>query len=449
MPQPNPTSQQPSVSRPSTVASTTSSGNKLPKFLHRNHHHRDRSRSFADGPYSSSAESEDSTPSSSSRTARSATRKSSKLFGGNTSRDKDPQRMNPSPTQSSHTDNDIQTPTIIEPPPPAKEPPASQEHGRTLVSRSRTISTNRPMSLSTLDAYSRLRANGGSPNRLADISGRFSGWIQQAFSSSSTDLSIPSSASAPLSSQTQARTLTSSSSAVTASSKTQKLRAGSPASSIMSHMPGKANLERAVRWVLDPDVAQPDRCTDPIWIMGVEHPGYEPTPPAIPVRGLTPIHSHDSTDSGTSARPSPPPSNSIPPASTASAPTLHISSPAVKPTVPREITWPPAFHDDFTSRIWLTYRSHFAPIRDGALSNLEPPISLDECSPLPRDFPEDFWEKSANMLSASPPKPRWAWGGEKTWTSDTGWGCMLRTGQSVLAEALVHLHLTRSLLTAF
>ncbi|KAF8303099.1 hypothetical protein DL93DRAFT_2043109, partial [Clavulina sp. PMI_390] len=84
-------------------------------------------------------------------------------------------------------------------------------------------------------------------------------------------------------------------------------------------------------------------------------------------------------------------------------------------------SWPPAFYEDFTSRVWLTYRSHYSPIRDGVLSNLEPPVALDD-----------------------PPKPRWAWGGEKTWTSDTGWGCMLRTGQSVLAEALIQLHLGRN-----
>ena len=36
-----------------------------------------------------------------------------------------------------------------------------------------------------------------------------------------------------------------------------------------------------VRNLLDSE-AQPDRCTDPIWLMGVSHPGYSPPPPTPP-----------------------------------------------------------------------------------------------------------------------------------------------------------------------
>ncbi|KAJ7460573.1 hypothetical protein FB451DRAFT_1269549 [Mycena latifolia] len=60
--------------------------------------------------------------------------------------------------------------------------------------------------------------------------------------------------------------------------------------------------------------------------------------------------------------------------------------------------WPPQFYSDFRSRVWCTYRRDFEAIRDG---------------------------------------------GPRGWTSDAGWGCMLRTGQSLLANALLTIHVGR------
>jgi cysteine protease ATG4 len=44
---------------------------------------------------------------------------------------------------------------------------------------------------------------------------------------------------------------------------------------------GKGHLDKAMRYLLDSD-ATPDKCTDPIWLLGVQHPGYEPPVPALP-----------------------------------------------------------------------------------------------------------------------------------------------------------------------
>ncbi|KAJ7918714.1 hypothetical protein B0H13DRAFT_1991420 [Mycena leptocephala] len=60
--------------------------------------------------------------------------------------------------------------------------------------------------------------------------------------------------------------------------------------------------------------------------------------------------------------------------------------------------WPQQFYSDFRSRVWCTYRRDFEAIRDG---------------------------------------------GPRGWTSDAGWGCMLRTGQSLLANALLTVHVGR------
>ncbi|KAF7729749.1 Cysteine protease atg4 [Apophysomyces ossiformis] len=60
-----------------------------------------------------------------------------------------------------------------------------------------------------------------------------------------------------------------------------------------------------------------------------------------------------------------------------------------KPAFAMSLLWPPDFYEDFTSRIWMTYRHNYPPIRPSS------------------------------------------------YKTDIGWGCMLRSGQSLLANALV------------
>ena len=203
---------------------------------------------------------------------------------------------------------------------------------------------------------------------------------------------------------------------------------------------GKGHLDKAMRYLLDSD-AVPDKSTQPIWLLGVRHPGYQPPPPPP-----HPIVSDKKRRSSAS-----PPVSFRPSSSDSSSTTLYpdssplsqsTSSLAVSTKFDPSAHWPPAFYQDFTSRIWLTYRSQFPiPIRDIRLADLtlsDHPL----CDPQPSCPPPASLAASTSS-SSSTGKRSWPWGGDKTWSTDAGWGCMLRTAQSLLANTLVHVHLGR------
>lgn len=79
--------------------------------------------------------------------------------------------------------------------------------------------------------------------------------------------------------------------------------------------------------------------------------------------------------------------------------------------------WPSEFLDDLEAKIWLTYRNSFPPI----------PKSSDPSA----GSAMSFSTKLRNL------------GNQGGFTSDTGWGCMIRSGQSLLANSLAQLQLGR------
>lgn len=271
------------------------------------------------------------------------------------------------------------------------------------IPRTRTRS-DRPLS----DNYAGVPSSyysSSSNARLTDLPSRLSGWFSHTFSASSTDLSLP-----HLLSQQH----------LSSSSPKGK---GSALLTAAKH--GQGHLTKAMRYLLDSD-AIPDKCVDSIWLLGVEHPGYEQSPTLTPA-AIGRRSSIDSRRSPNSLR------SSVSSSPTTSMPGGELSlsqsqPPSSGPSKDPGRHWPPVFYADFTSRIWLTYRSQFLPIRD---------ITLEELNMSALD--------SVSALSASPQPKKWNWplGGEKCWSSDAGWGCMLRTGQSLLANALVHVHLGR------
>nr|Q8NJJ3.1 RecName: Full=Probable cysteine protease ATG4; AltName: Full=Autophagy-related protein 4; AltName: Full=Pexophagy zeocin-resistant mutant protein 8 [Komagataella pastoris]AAL25849.1 Paz8 [Komagataella pastoris] len=82
----------------------------------------------------------------------------------------------------------------------------------------------------------------------------------------------------------------------------------------------------------------------------------------------------------------------------------------------KSTTYSQSFIDDVYSKIWLTYRAGFPPI---ARDKDSPTFTLGALLRGQFDF------------------------NEIGFTSDAGWGCMIRTSQSLLANALLFLHLGR------
>jgi cysteine protease ATG4 len=78
--------------------------------------------------------------------------------------------------------------------------------------------------------------------------------------------------------------------------------------------------------------------------------------------------------------------------------------------------WPHAFLDDFESRAWMTYRSGFSPIQKSQDRKATAAMS--------------FRVRMQNLAQSA-------------FTSDSGFGCMIRSGQCILANALIDLRLGR------
>lgn len=82
--------------------------------------------------------------------------------------------------------------------------------------------------------------------------------------------------------------------------------------------------------------------------------------------------------------------------------------------------WPQDFMDDFEARIWLTYRSNFPPIPKSSDAKATSGMSLSG--------------RLKSQLAS-----------QAGFTADTGWGCMIRSGQSILANALALSRLGRGM----
>ncbi|GAA5995321.1 hypothetical protein JCM5350_007052 [Sporobolomyces pararoseus] len=240
-------------------------------------------------------------------------------------------------------------------------------------------------------------------------------------------------------------------------------------------------LDKAVQYFLDTD-SNADKCQDDIWLLGgVKHEGWRPLtnlsegndgfedsersslteegPGSKASKRWSPIKSRAnkqrerqqsretiiSNGTRNSGDESPSPSlRSF--STTVSGDSSSLSFPSPSPSASQPTTappgttingWPASFFLDFYSRPALTYRSNFVPI---------------PCSPS-KGSTTSAMHGMFNSLSLSIGRGggsntrdsnRGGGSEENGLSSDTGWGCMLRTGQSLLANALVTAHLGRN-----
>lgn len=164
--------------------------------------------------------------------------------------------------------------------------------------------------------------------------------------------------------------------------------------------------KRIVQYFWDPEPTNDTAVRSPIWCLGKE---YKVSPKQQPLD--TTSASLPDIKYASASRPAKP---VTPPDSTASS----IDSGLAYDEQDGAGGWPAPFLDDFEARIWLTYRSNFPTI----------PKSQDP--------------KAASAMSLSV-RLRSQLVDQVGFTSDTGWGCMIRSGQSLLANALVMLRMGR------
>lgn len=184
------------------------------------------------------------------------------------------------------------------------------------------------------------------------------------------------------------------------------------------------DVKRFVRYFYDPQPKNDDVSGMPIWCLGREYASGPPPQPVSTtdhddiVEIASSIDSYAPSETTVSTSPELP--ASVPPASSGSFDDASLVNGDNVPSLsndPSDGGWPTPFLDDFESKIWMTYRSNFAPIP----RSQDPGVSTGIT----------FSVRLRNLAE------------REGFGSDTGWGCMIRSGQSLLANALIMLRMGR------
>ncbi|KAG8630197.1 hypothetical protein KVT40_001816 [Elsinoe batatas] len=171
--------------------------------------------------------------------------------------------------------------------------------------------------------------------------------------------------------------------------------------------------KRFVQYFWDPLPA--NESTEPIWCLGERYDSHPVQPPQADQRSQSP----PSTSSASSSLPSTVDTSSSTKEKDPETSSIDIIERTESAERDEALSkgWPGPFLDDVYTRIWLTYRNNFQSIAK----------SSDPAATSTMSFSTRL-KQLGNI------------GG---FTSDTGWGCMIRSGQSLLANTLAMLELGR------
>jgi cysteine protease ATG4 len=179
---------------------------------------------------------------------------------------------------------------------------------------------------------------------------------------------------------------------------------------------------RLIQKVWDPEPVNNRTANTPVWCLGhsytLDTKTYGSSPPASTSnRSTPPPQDSNNATEHTSEQPRSVPIQTSTNSSTPVTPPDSVassfdSSLAYEDPGSQDGGWPPAFLDDFESRIWMTYRTSFESI----------PKSTDPKATARLSFTTRLRSSLGEQSSG--------------FCSDTGWGCMIRSGQSLLANAI-------------
>ncbi|KAF6789364.1 Cysteine protease ATG4 [Colletotrichum sojae] len=168
---------------------------------------------------------------------------------------------------------------------------------------------------------------------------------------------------------------------------------------------------RIVQMFWDPEPANDCQTDIPVWCLGRSYTLNTKTNKAKRDRCQTPPSDTTKAQSPVAEISSVPPAQSpeTPPDSVASSFSSSLAYDDDYST--QDGGWPSAFLDDFESKFWITYRSEFDPIARATDPRASSALSLS-------------MRIKSQLVDSS------------GFSSDSGWGCMIRSGQMLLANAM-------------